>query len=147
MLPAAARDWPACLDPAVPGRGTSLKRHERLAFVVLLLLTLGASAMGLCALLAALPSAGKWIASAGLLATVTGVVQLEVSGLFEKIMERYEDTEKYPYGPPSRITREIIDNPDRPFAMWLRNICFFNVSTGVWLIVIGTLTQVVAVWL
>lgn len=124
-----------------------MKRYERFAFVVLLSLTLTAGALGLYAILAGLPSASKWIASAGLLAVVTGVVQLEVSGLFEKIMEHYGDTEKYPYGPPSRITREIIDNPDRPLATWLRNICYFNVSTGVWLIVLGTLTQVVAVWL
>jgi len=48
------------------------------------------------------------------LATAAGVVQLEVSGLFQKIMDVYGDEEKYPYGPPSHITRQIIDNPDRP---------------------------------
>lgn len=124
-----------------------MKRHERLAFVALLLLTLVAAATGLYYIFAALPSARRWIASAGLLATVTGVVQLEVSGLFEKIMQHYGDEKEYPYGPPSHITREIIDDPNRPFVMWLRRICFFNVNTGFWLIVFGTLTQVVAVWL
>jgi hypothetical protein len=49
----------------------------------------------------------KWLGTEGLIATVSGVVQLEVSGFFDKIMEEYGNEEKYPYGPPSRITREI----------------------------------------
>ena len=123
-----------------------MKRFERFGFNVLLSLTLAAGVLGLYAILAALPTAGRWIASTGLLAVVTGVVQLEISGLFEKIMEHYSNEEKYPYGPPSRVTRQTIDNPDRPFT-WLHNICYFDVRTGFWLIVLGTFTQIAAVWL
>src|SRR5450759_1267133 len=122
------------------------KRYERFAFVVLLLLTAGAGILGAYSALGALPNGAKWVGTSGLLATVTGVVQLEVSGLFEKILTHYGDAEKYPYGPPSHITREIIDNSDRPFATWLRNTCYFNARTGFWLIVLGALTQVLAVW-
>jgi hypothetical protein len=122
------------------------KRYERFAFVILLLLTVASAIMGVWCVLRSLPAAAKWIGTSGLLATVTGVVQLEVSGLFEKILTHYGDDEKYPYGPPSYITREIIDNPDRPFSTWLRNTCYFNAGTGFWLIVLGTMTQVVAVW-
>ena len=122
------------------------KRYERFAFVMLLLLTTGTGILGAYCALKGISSAAKWIGTSGLLATVTGVVQLEVSGLFEKILTHYGDSEKYPYGPPSYITREIIDNPDRPFATWLRNTCYFNARTGFWLIVFGTLTQVLAVW-
>ena len=122
------------------------KRYECFAFVVLLLLTVGAGILGAYCALGGLPSGAKWVGTSGLLATVTGVVQLEVSGLFEKILTQYGDAENYPYGPPSYITREIIDNPDRPFATWLRNTCYFNARTGFWLIVFGTMTQVLAVW-
>lgn len=66
--------------------------------------------------------------------------------MFQKLVEFYGDEQKFPYGPPSHVTRQIIDNPDRPFTTWLRNLCFFNVSTGFWLIVVGTVVQVVAVW-
>ena len=125
---------------------TYFKRYERFAFVMLLLLTAGTGVLGAYCAVKGVPIAAKWIGTSGLLATVTGVVQLEVSGLFEKILTHYGDAEKYPYGPPSYITREIIDNPDRPFATWLRNTCFFNVRTGFWLIVFGTITQVLAVW-
>lgn len=126
--------------------GNYFKRYERVAFVVLLLLTIASAIAGVYCVLWALPTGAKWVGTSGLLATVTGVVQLEVSGLFEKILTQYGNAEKYPYGPPSYITREIIDNPDRPFSTWLRNTCYFNARTGFWLIVLGTMTQVVAVW-
>ncbi|TXF09912.1 hypothetical protein [Pelomicrobium methylotrophicum] len=58
------------------------KRYERFAFVLLLLLTVASAIMGVWCALRSLPSAAKWIGTSGLLATVTGVVQLEVSGLF-----------------------------------------------------------------
>lgn len=122
------------------------KRFERQCFVLLLAATSSCAAVGLYLLFVGGVTAGKWLTSAGLLATAAGVVQLEVSGLFQKIMEFYGDEEKFPYGPPSHITRQIIDNPDKPFATWVRNKCFFNVRTGFWLIVIGTLVQVLAVW-
>lgn len=122
------------------------KRYERIAFMLLLILTLLVTAIGIWSLFQRLPNCSKWLGTGGLLATVTGVVQLEVSGLFARVIEHYSDEEKYPYGPPSYVTREIIDHPDRPLLMWMRNMCFFNLGTGFWLIVVGTLTQVLAVW-
>lgn len=126
--------------------GNYFKRYERVAFAILLLLTATSAIVGVYDVLQGLPNSAKWIGTCGLLATVTGVVQLEVSGLFEKILTRYGEVEKHPYGPPSYITREIIDNPDRPYATWFRNTCYFNARTGFWLIVLGTIAQVVAVW-
>lgn len=123
------------------------KRYERFAFVVLLLLTAGAATLGVYCVIYSWSNSAKWVGTAGLLATVTGVVQLEVSGLFEKLVRQYGNAEKYPYGPPSHITREIIANPDTPIRTWVRGMCFFNLRTGFWLIVLGTLAQVAAVWL
>ena len=123
------------------------KRHERFAFVVLLTLAACAGVLGAYCVLFGWSNGAKWLGTSGLLATITGVVQLEVSGLFNKLTEHYVDTKKYTYGPPSYVTREIIDVPGIPFVMWLRVICFFNVRTGFWLIVLGTITQIAAVWL
>ena len=123
-----------------------LKTFERAALLILLAATLGAFLIGCCSLSVGAPNSGKWLASAGLLATAAGVFQLEVSGLFQKIMDFYSDEMKFPYGPPSHITRQIIDDVDHPIRTWLRNACFFNVSTGFWLIIGGTLVQVFAAW-
>lgn len=79
----------------------------------------------------------KWVESAGLIFDIAGVVQLEISGLFEHYLEKYGDVGKYPYGPPSHITRQIIDNPDTPIRTWIRNTAFFEKRTGFWLLVIG----------
>lgn len=124
-----------------------IKRFDRRAFVLLLAMTIAAAAIAAYSVAVSGPAAAKWTSTTGLLATVTGIVQLEVSGLFDKIFHRYLDEERYPGGPPSYITREIIDNPDRPFATALRNVCFFNMRTGFWLIVVGTLIQVGGTWL
>jgi hypothetical protein len=78
---------------------------------------------------------------------MSGVVQLEVSGLIDKLIQHFGDDTRYPYGPPSSITREIIDNPDTPVRTGLRNMLFFNMKTGFWLILTGTALQVVGVWL
>lgn len=123
------------------------KRYERYAFVLFLLLTVTSGVVAVWCLLKSMPTAAKWIGTTGLLSTITGVVQLEVSGLFERILTHYSDDEKYPYGPPSYITREIIENPDKPFAAWLRSTCYFNARTGFWLITFGTMIQVVAIWI
>ena len=90
---------------------------------------------------------GKWISSAGLLFDIAGVLQLELSGLFDMLLEVYGDEEKYPYGPPSHITREIIDNPDTPFLTWLRNTFFFEHRTGIQLLGLGFALQYVGGWI
>jgi hypothetical protein len=122
------------------------KRYERKAFVALLAATFATGILGLYCVVFGWSNASKLLASSGLLCTVTGVVQLEISGLFAKISGEYCDEKKYPYGPPSYITREIIYNPDTPFRSWLKGFTFFNTSLGFWLIVIGTFIQVGAVW-
>jgi hypothetical protein len=128
------------------GEAVLFKKFERYAFVVLLFATLSCLIVGVYSLIADCTNSGKWLASSGLLTTATGVFQLEISGLFKRIMELYDNEEKFPYGPPSYLTRQVIDNPDRPFAMWVRNTCFFNVATGFWLIIVGTFVQILAVW-
>jgi hypothetical protein len=122
------------------------KKYERKAFIGLFLVTFCSAVTGFIFLVVGNPCSAKWLATCGLFSTVTGVVQLEISGLFDKVIRQYENEKEYPNGPPSHVTRQIIDNPDRPIRTWLRNISFFNIKTGFWLIVGGTLIQVLAVW-
>jgi hypothetical protein len=90
---------------------------------------------------------GKWLTSAGLLFDIAGIVQLELSGLFDEIMQEYGNVKNYPYGPPSRITRQIIDNPDAKIRTWLRNKFFFERRTGFELLLIGFVFQYLGDWL
>lgn len=124
-----------------------MKRHERWALVVLLVAAGGSLLVGLNAICHQCAGGSRLIATAGLLATIAGVVQLDISGLFDKVIEEYSDANRWPHGPPSHITRQIIDNPDRPVATLFRNALFFHTRTGFWLIICGTVIQLVAMWL
>lgn len=123
-----------------------LKRLDKVGFLTALAAAF--IALAGCALGVGLPHARatQWLASSGLLFTLAGVIQLEVSGFFEKFLPQFMDESKHPYGPPSTITREIIDDPDRPKEMWARCIFFHHPRTGFWLIVVGTLIQIWAAW-
>jgi hypothetical protein len=89
----------------------------------------------------------RLLSSSGLFFDIAGIIQLEISGAFEKVLEKYGDETAYPYGPPSYITRRIIDNPDTPIRTWPRNSMFFDHRTGIWLIVAGFILQLCGVWL
>jgi len=88
----------------------------------------------------------KLLGSSGLFLDIAGIIQLEVSGAFDKLIERYGDIEQYPYGPPSHITRQIIDNPDTPIRSGIRNLLFFEHRTGIRLLIAGFVLQLSAVW-
>jgi hypothetical protein len=124
-----------------------MKKLDRIALIILLVASILCAIAGLLGTLALHHYAAKWLASSGLLLTMAGVVQLEVSGLFQDVMDHYNNEEIYPFGPPSYIAREIVDDPDSPTITWLRNSLFIHFRTGFWLIIIGTSVQIFAVWL
>lgn len=118
-----------------------MKKRSKLAFLAL-------SVAGIvCAVVGIRNWSARWIESAGLIFDIAGIVQLEISGLFEKILDRYGDEKKYPFGPPSHITREMMDDPDRPVRAWLRDRMFYEHDTGFWLLVLGFAFQLWANWL
>jgi hypothetical protein len=89
---------------------------------------------------------GKWLSSAGLMFDIAGIAQLDIVGFFQKILDRYGDENKYPYGPPSHITRRIIDNPDTPARNWIERNLFYEHRTGFYMIVIGFFLQLAGTW-
>lgn len=95
----------------------------------------------------ALLTSSKWLTTAGLLLDIAGLIQLDISGVFERIFEEYNDVDKYPFGPPSTITRQVIDHPDRPIRNALRIHAFQRGRTGFVIIVLGCVAQLAAVWI
>jgi hypothetical protein len=150
--PASIRPLQDCWDErnyARPARGNTLRSNWKFFLVCLILIAVG--------LLLAIPFAertgsihvtvAKLLGSSGLFFDIAGIIQLEVSGVFDKWIERYGDIEKYPYGPPSHITRQIIDDVGRPIRTSIRNFLFFQHHTGIGLLILGFVLQLSAVWI
>jgi hypothetical protein len=89
-----------------------------------------------------------WMASAGIMAQLAALVQLEVSGLFDKLVEHYADEERYPHGPPSHFTRRFFayTNPESG-RMSAIGYLYQEPKVGFALIVFGTLLQLWSEWL
>lgn len=89
----------------------------------------------------------RWLNTASGFFGLSAIFQARASGWFNKVLEFYGDQEKFPYGPPSHITREIIDNPDTPVRTWLRNTLFFEARTALVLGIVSIVLAMVAAWL
>jgi len=90
---------------------------------------------------------GKLVGSSGLFLDIAGIIQLEASGAFGELIDKYGNVDDYPYGPPSHITRQIIDNPDTPMRTGIRNLLFFEHRTGIRLLIAGFVLQLSAIWI
>lgn len=117
-----------------------MKSNLKLLFIALSIAAIGALGMALQG------NVSNWLSTTGILWELAGITQLAISGFFERIFAEYSNEGKYPYGPPSHITRNIIDNPDTPVKTGIRNLLFFDNRTGAGLIIFGLLLQLVAVW-
>ena len=88
------------------------------------------------------PEGGRLVAPARWAGTVAGLAvcaafyQFITTRWFAAVMEHFDDVEAYPSGPPSHITRSIIDNPDAPVQSAIRNFLFYDPSLaavlGLW---------------
>lgn len=92
-------------------------------------------------------NAKNWFDTSGQVLILTGLLQVEISGFLDAFLNILNNEEKYPYGPPSSIVREIIDDPSRPIFNWCRNTLFFNLRAGFWFVVIGSIIQIAVIWL
>jgi hypothetical protein len=120
-----------------------MKKTQKTLFWILLLAGTASVVFGICF------SSAKSVESAGLIFDIAGIIQLEISGLFEHFFEKYGDDKKYKFGPPSYITRELsqIGNPDTPIRTWFRNVFYFDRRIGIWLLALGFVFQLMANWL
>ena len=91
---------------------------------------------------------GLWLTTAGLMLDVTGLVQLDISGLFRSNFDHYDSNpEQFPHGPPSVMMREIMEE-DHRFARvaWCKRQLFMYPHTGFLIILVGCLVQLAGAW-
>jgi len=119
----------------------TFRRVETIILAVVVLAALGSLGYGLVV------KSAKWVTTSGLLFDVAGLVQLKISGLFERVLDEFGNDEKYPYGPPSHITRMIIANPDTPMRTAFRDLAIFDTRTGFYLLIVGVALQLAGTWL
>lgn len=122
-----------------------LAKSKKIALIISVIFFIGAFANSLSMLLFDNPSYLKWLNASSLILSLAGLIQLEITGLFEKLFDYYADDAKFPYGPPSHFTRDLVEtqNPDKPFRTWLWITAFQERSTGFWMLIISVLLQLI----
>ncbi len=85
----------------------------------------------------------RWIATAGLLCEIAGILQLKTSDYFAGILDRYLERDTA----STRFARWGSDDPGQPIQTRLLNQLFFDGQTGFALIIFGSVLQLVATWL
>lgn len=93
---------------------------ERLAFIPLFIAVLCSSAIAVYLLVKGTPPIGRltspntWAGTASGLSVAAALLQTRVVSWHEEVLREFGDIEKYPYGPPSVITRTWMALGDRP---------------------------------
>src|SRR5690242_19769765 len=92
-------------------------------------------------------TAGQWFNTAGLLLDISGLIQLQASGFFERLVDYYANENKFPYGPPSRsqVNIEIMHARDS-YVTKFYSLLFHGSTPGFYLIVAGCLLQLLGTW-
>lgn len=80
-------------------------------------------------------------------AALSAIAQLDVSGFWAQVLSDFSDEKLYPYGPPSVVVREIIDNPNTPIRTEIKRRVFLDPKTGAVLGIFSTIVGGIAVWL
>jgi len=120
---------------------------DRRFLVVLLVAAIACMAVTLAGLRYDCVPMAKWLNTASGFFALSAIFQARASGWFDSVLQFYGDEKKFPYGPPSQITREIIDNPDTPIRTWLRNTLFFEARTALVLGIVSIVLAMIAAWL
>jgi hypothetical protein len=90
---------------------------------------------------------GKWLTSAGLAFDIAGIAQLDIVGLMHRIADRYGDLQRYPFGPPGRITRRLVADHGLPLYNWINARLFYDSWTGFYMLVLGFFLQLLGTWM
>jgi len=123
-----------------------MKLAKKVALLIVLALTIAAIVLAVWAAWTGDSRTSKLFLTASTLAGVAAAVQLDVAGFFGRLFDEYSDTKKYPFGPPSHITREITDHPDWALFGGLRDTLFYDTRSAFWMAMLSFLLSVMGIW-
>ncbi|WP_181165111.1 MULTISPECIES: hypothetical protein [unclassified Mesorhizobium] len=124
-----------------------MKRTSKAALILMLALTVVATGLAILSAWSGDPRTSKLFLTASTFAGIVAAVQLEVAGFFGKLFDEYSDGKKYPFGPPSHITREIIDHPDWALFAGIRDTLFFDTRFAFWIALLSFVLSLIGIWL
>lgn len=124
-------------------KSTTLKKR-----IILLILLLIAIFINFLPLYCSINYLQKIIFTESIILTIIGILQLEVSGFFSETYKGIYQYSNCAYGPPSFLARGLIDNKEslNRISTKIEHILFFNRSTGVNLLILGCLFQLIGLW-
>ncbi|MDG4895583.1 hypothetical protein P9272_18595 [Mesorhizobium sp. WSM4976] len=123
-----------------------MKRASKAVLVVMLALTVVAIAFAVWGVISGDPRTSRFFQTASTFAAIVAAVQLDVAGVFGRLFDEYSDATKYPFGPPSHITREIIDHPDWMLFGGFREILFYDTRFAFWIAVLSFVLSLIGIW-
>lgn len=115
-----------------------MQRITTLTFIMLFASGLIFAASGFFFLSDGIRRATLWQIGACLLGA-SGFVQILISTRNRHLVTLFQDSDAYPMGPPSHITRQLIDNPDPRISDRALYHIRFNIKFGLYIIVAAAL--------
>ncbi|WP_072394277.1 hypothetical protein [Hyphomicrobium sp. CS1GBMeth3] len=94
-------------------------------------------AVAFCCAMAAFDNANVWLNRAGLVADIAGLLQLEVSGVFDLLAKAAFDADKRGENIPSSLAREITATPEEDITWSIRLSDWLKTSPKAGVILIG----------
>lgn len=117
-----------------------MKRLEK----IFLLLSIASAMLTLC--LAPFSYTSKMISSSSVLFGIAGLLQLELTGFFDKVFRDLSDAADAGVY-PSHIYRNIITNPGQPLRTFIKDLIYYNRKCGYSFLLIGSVIQIISIWI
>jgi len=86
------------------------------------------------------------LSSSSILFGIVGLLQLEMTGFFDKIFQNLSDLANSGVY-PSNIYRHVISNPETPIRTFFKDLLFYNRKCGLFFLLLASAIQIICVWI
>ena len=124
-----------------------IKTSEKTLLVILLMLSILFFIYSVISFALELKYAASCAQTASGLFAIAALVQLHLVDFFETSIQPFFDEARYPFGPPSAITRHMIDNPDTPTINNIKSFVIWSPKFGFSLGIISAVCGIWSAWI